>query len=132
MERIYSCLMLNFNSIKVRLELVSFFLVLSRKLTHFNSIKVRLELAFCAPTLIVALPFQFHKGTIRTCLFIRHYALVLHFNSIKVRLELSGSQASYYNQMAFQFHKGTIRTKHKIYDTYVHKSFQFHKGTIRT
>ena len=53
-----------FNSIKVRLEhgkLVILHLVIG----NFNSIKVRLELQTNAFTFIY-MPFQFHKGAIRT------------------------------------------------------------------
>ena len=77
---------LNFNSIKVRLELA--YSTLHKYLYHnFNSIKVRLE-----PTPhffdVTFSEFQFHKGTIRT-----GYGGTLGVLSVE-----------------FQFHKGTIRT----------------------
>ena len=53
-----------FNSIKVRLELLNVY-VLNLFELNFNSIKVRLELCIVIIR-IVAAPFQFHKGTIRT------------------------------------------------------------------
>ena len=55
---------LNFNSIKVRLELHIrlFFQVYIR---DFNSIKVRLE-QLCGESLAHGSLFQFHKGAIRT------------------------------------------------------------------
>ena len=59
-------LMLNFNSIKVRLELISIFGVLLL-LQHFNSIKVRLERSHAFLNIFGFPLFQFHKGTIRTC-----------------------------------------------------------------
>ena len=54
----------NFNSIKVRLELICRIMIFS-VVRHFNSIKVRLEhiIHQAANRLFV---FQFHKGTIRT------------------------------------------------------------------
>ena len=61
--------------------------ILHRVLIDFNSIKVRLELSFLIADDIV-LVFQFHKGTIRT----NYHRLIelysTYFNSIKVRLEL--------------------------------------------
>ena len=58
-------LVLNFNSIKVRLKLRG---EESKRtyLTYFNSIKVRLKpAAHCAPVSFASV-FQFHKGTIET------------------------------------------------------------------
>ena len=53
--------------------------------------------------------FQFHKGTIKTCLLVANLLLILNFNSIKVRLKPCvfplGRSAT-----EFQFHKGTIKT----------------------
>ena len=78
-------------------------------LLHFNSIKVRLELV-TVDTTFINHQFQFHKGTIRT----RHDALednqLAYFNSIKVRLERSLSIKMSGISLKFQFHKGTIRT----------------------
>ena len=54
---------------------------------NFNSIKVRLELVFSLACLAMGL-FQFHKGTIRTIIVgAGLLAYFLNFNSIKVRLE---------------------------------------------
>ena len=75
----------------------------------FNSIKVQLELRpiVCNENRVIL--FQFHKGTIRTedgCSF---ETLEKHFNSIKVQLELAMAKEAA-NKAIFQFHKGTIRT----------------------
>ncbi len=54
---------------------------------NFNSIKVRLELQALALEYPKLLTFQFHKGAIRT---MQRYVTTLlesNFNSIKVRLE---------------------------------------------
>ena len=56
----------DFNSIKVRLELVLRLLSILQKL-YFNSIKVRLEHKL-KDTVFDLSVFQFHKGTIRTFL----------------------------------------------------------------
>ena len=54
----------NFNSIKVQLELV-LLITLFVNLSNFNSIKVQLELSNDRSDTVRYL-FQFHKGTIRT------------------------------------------------------------------
>ena len=75
--------------------------------------------------------FQFHKGTIRTYLFLSFEQINYHFNSIKVQLELLAlASRSLANE--FQFHKGTIRTYCCCYSVPCNTAFQFHKGTIRT
>ena len=56
---------LNFNSIKVQLELLAD-LREKQYRGHFNSIKVQLEQSSDALTRARYLLFQFHKGTIRT------------------------------------------------------------------
>ena len=57
-------------------------------LLNFNSIKVRLNLnRLCFE--YDSNVFQFHKGTIKPYLVIRLLLIFLHFNSIKVRLNLS-------------------------------------------
>ena len=61
------CLLLNFNSIKVRLE------HLTKQIHYFG------------------LSFQFHKGAIRTRFLSDNSLSIAYFNSIKVRLERSGS-----------------------------------------
>ena len=143
---------LNFNSIKVRLELltiISFLLFF----VHFNSIKVRLERSLASSpdsclwfqfhkgtirTAIglaisaIATLFQFHKGTIRTVRWHLTKDCLAYFNSIKVRLELIGSSSGYVGYNEFQFHKGTIRTFCLSPDEPDEPEFQFHKGTIRT
>ena len=54
---------------------------------YFNSIKVRLEL-ISKTFPIASFIFQFHKGAIRTFLLGAFVIACDHFNSIKVRLEL--------------------------------------------
>ena len=56
---------INFNSIKVRLEL-NCSILQSHSVADFNSIKVRLELFKAKARKFIDLLFQFHKGTIRT------------------------------------------------------------------
>ena len=98
----------NFNSIKVRLELVSA-VVQNIGNINFNSIKVRLE-PIALDKLKELLSFQFHKGTIRTSFFqLLSTFQVQYFNSIKVRLEPKYIRAKD-GVGIFQFHKGTIRT----------------------
>ena len=120
----------NFNSIKVRLELLndedSEF-----PYCYFNSIKVRLERRHQCITYASVCQFQFHKGTIRTSRSSPHHREVqrfqfhkgtirtnflairfltnIYFNSIKVRLEQNFEELERFRQI-FQFHKGTIRT----------------------
>ena len=76
---------LNFNSIKVRLELFLYLLFMNR-FNNFNSIKVRLE-PLQKYKEIQNSKFQFHKGTIRTVVRFLRQLLLINFNSIKVRLE---------------------------------------------
>ena len=78
---------------------------------YFNSIKVRLELISLMYADFGYL-FQFHKGTIRTKSLTVPLVPLLNFNSIKVRLELK--VVIYACTLAlFQFHKGTIRTERR-------------------
>ena len=98
--------------------------------SNFNSIKVRLKLCLLHLRLIHR-RFQFHKGTIKTFIFM----LNIRFRDV------------------FQFHKGTIKTKYTIvfcvglcYFNSIKvrlkplfvkvkamiRLFQFHKGTIKT
>ena len=53
----------------------------------FNSIKVRLELVTSDGASVSSLQFQFHKGAIRTLLAAGINPTLANFNSIKVRLE---------------------------------------------
>ena len=78
---------INFNSIKVRLELNAL-RCFKDTLSNFNSIKVRLEPAGINPYLAMQNEFQFHKGAIRT------WSSFHPFSSLT----------------EFQFHKGAIRT----------------------
>ncbi len=85
-EFIEDCLTLeNFNSIKVRLELV-FYCTPFDSMKNFNSIKVRLE-PDSTSSYLTSLSFQFHKGAIRTDAQNGKLSHYTNFNSIKVRLE---------------------------------------------
>ena len=97
----------NFNSIKVRLELVRH-AAREKSGCNFNSIKVRLE-RLLLRYIVKVLIFQFHKGTIRTTILTTLTSSTQNFNSIKVRLELGALLHRLYDS-TFQFHKGTIRT----------------------
>ena len=78
-------------------------------LLHFNSIKVRLKHKMLRLS-VAAGEFQFHKGTIKTFLFLLVYVHLLNFNSIKVRLKLRYARLYEFQDLSFQFHKGTIKT----------------------
>ena len=58
----------------------------TKQIINFNSIKVRLELDG-SENITIENEFQFHKGTIRTSAIDYHNQKALNFNSIKVRLE---------------------------------------------
>ena len=122
-------LVVDFNSIKVQLELIwqgacgspplfqfhkgtirtVYTYCRSFCFSNFNSIKVQLELTLRVVFVVLILVFQFHKGTIRTVLLAVRLLLHLDFNSIKVQLELP-VVGRYGLTLVFQFHKGTIRT----------------------
>ena len=54
--------------------------------------------------------FQFHKGTIKTCLKVACLTkFLINFNSIKVQLKHFLVLLSVFS-LSFQFHKGTIKT----------------------
>ena len=77
----------NFNSIKVRLKLRN---VVKEEVckADFNSIKVRLKRCYRPVRIYNKYLFQFHKGTIKTGIYINNLTFVIEF----------------------QFHKGTIKT----------------------
>ena len=77
-------------------------------LVDFNSIKVRLRLRSKIETSRVIL-FQFHKGSIKTKMGDRSAGGIWNFNSIKVRLRLSVN-LTLRDLSLFQFHKGSIKT----------------------
>ena len=79
----------NFNSIKVQLKQLIYFLIQFVNL-NFNSIKVQLKLLHRLEVAVVT-QFQFHKGTIKT--------------NVPSALTIIVS--------LFQFHKGTIKTATK-------------------
>ena len=79
----------SFNSIKVQLER---FRLPARANAHygFNSIKVQLEHYFTGAHTRPLAVFQFHKGSIRTCVAVKWAIWYFpSFNSIKVQLELA-------------------------------------------
>ena len=144
---------MNFNSIKVRLELVVF--TINQNVCFvFQFHKGTIRTIRKSSTTKTELIFQFHKGTIRTVTelgetldFVRNFNSIkvrlehrnlfpllqsfCHFNSIKVRLEHTRAANTILNPI-FQFHKGTIRTYTRFVNTLLSPLFQFHKGTIRT
>ena len=76
---------------------------------HFNSIKVRLKLVSILLMLICHL-FQFHKGTIKTFNDqpLKFYDTVLfQFHKGTIKTKYGGVVPS---NEKFQFHKGTIKT----------------------
>ena len=74
----------------------------------FNSIKVRLNLVLLSMVITSSLLFQFHKGTIKPFFQLSIVHRHTHFNSIKVRLNpFNGERIVWGCQ--FQFHKGTIK-----------------------
>ena len=100
---------LNFNSIKVQLELMKNLLVTSLW-RNFNSIKVQLELYivgnhFCSSFYFNSIKVQLEPAS--TCSQVSASA---DFNSIKVQLERSYLWLLPQSTI-FQFHKGTIRTR---------------------
>ena len=76
--------------------------------------------------------FQFHKGTIRTLVFVPVSCLFPDFNSIKVRLEPTPDFIRYAAYINFNSIKVRLELiKLNCNDTF-NNIFQFHKGTIRT
>ena len=99
----------NFNSIKVRLEpsLIDSSAGVGLFQFHKGTIRTVDAVDFLASLCL----FQFHKGTIRTIVVFRYWIMLIYFNSIKVRLELFGVWQEI-GRLSFQFHKGTIRTQY--------------------
>ena len=100
-----------------------------------------------------SLLFQFHKGTIKTCLSFCTAIMVRNFNSIKVQLKLSWASCkafalAYFNSIKVQlkpisihrprlprshFNSIKVQLKPTISCTCLLLCiFQFHKGTIKT
>ena len=101
-------LLKDFNSIKVRLELLASDILtyLNKFQFHKGTIRTLSQVHFLALSNI----FQFHKGTIRTFeTYLLNKTRRQYFNSIKVRLELN-TVLNPIGKLIFQFHKGTIRT----------------------
>ena len=63
--------------------------------------------------MVVAIVFQFHKGTIKTYCAKKLKEFLGYFNSIKVQLKLLRQEAKRVFRL-FQFHKGTIKTRMTI------------------
>ena len=142
-------LVLDFNSIKVRLNLhfgttdISSVLFQFHKgtikpsyltfcisvLLNFNSIKVRLNLKKINNQ-IKYINFNSIKVRLNRFLLSWSCILVLHFNSIKVRLNLAAIYKGVLFNL-FQFHKGTIKPMGKFKWCRNAKKIQFHKGTIK-
>ena len=61
--------------------------------------------------MMLILPFQFHKGTIKTESNSGIGKSEAYFNSIKVRLKLPSGDTETEPTVSFQFHKGTIKTE---------------------
>ena len=142
--------LIDFNSIKVRLEPRTFHLA-SKRPAYFNSIKVRLEL--CTPKrkaflvrfqfhkgairtfretlyLQILTRFQFHKGAIRTVIVVVLVDEDHDFNSIKVRLERKHLRDTHYHE---NFNSIKVRLELMAIGLGAAlELFQFHKGAIRT
>ena len=116
---------LDFNSIKVRLELLLPLQTCS-PLLHFNSIKVRLEPknGFCHH---VFARFQFHKGAIRTLRPKKWFAWMIYFNSIKVRLEplLLG------NRRRLHLDFNSIKVRLELRDFFRFRGLRYHFNSIK-
>ena len=142
----------DFNSIKVRLELLSTFWLHGLD-DRFQFHKGAIRTNPWRPVLPYSSRFQFHKGAIRTQLKVIQIRIRIDFNSIKVRLEPAMMEVDHYDAKRFQFHKGAIRThrsdigyrciRHfnsikvrlehsKALGNNAFVQFQFHKGAIRT
>ena len=125
----------------------------SMPIIDFNSIKVRLELTGLDLRRYVEYSFQFHKGTIRTVQTANQLATYPDFNSIKVRLERKEDDTVYQQHDDFNSIKVRLEPGHgcgreppQLYFNSIkvrlerwavcaiggRVPFQFHKGTIRT
>ena len=65
--------------------------------------------------------FQFHKGTIKTCVFSDTDNTIFYFNSIKVRLKHFNNHLPSLS-LKFQFHKGTIKTMERVSEGYTREA----------
>ena len=119
--------LIDFNSIKVRLEPRTFHLA-SKRPAYFNSIKVRLE--HSAKLSICKSSPDFNSIKVRLEPQETYYESEeqKYFNSIKVRLEHS-THTYLYAFHQFQFHKGAIRTSSEPF--YVHTSMDFNSIKVR-
>ena len=101
--------LLNFNSIKVRLEPCPDPHSYWWWCRNFNSIKVRLERLLDGKTRTAAINFNSIKVRLERLLDGKTRTAAINFNSIKVRLELKDFPKEQ-RYVVFQFHKGAIRT----------------------
>ena len=122
--------MINFNSIKVRLELDN--MIPTRKeMYHFNSIKVRLELVSSLDGCCYSY-FNSIKVRLEHSVASRISDSCCYFNSIKVRLELLAAWQSDILCCHFNSIKVRLERIYSLSIVWSPKLFQFHKGTIRT
>ena len=98
---------------------------------NFNSIKVQLELLLKERALASTV-FQFHKGTIRTRLPTVSSRSTLNFNSIKVQLERQQLHFRRQDRRNFNSIKVQLEPANVYHSFLSYYEFQFHKGTIRT
>ena len=84
-----------FNSIKVRLK-HEHQKEQKKSNTLFQFHKGTIKTCICSVRVWIYLEFQFHKGTIKTVCCLEHFLQKVYFNSIKVRLKLfvSNEQAA--------------------------------------
>ena len=125
--------MLDFNSIKVRLELIARS-ILNLRESSFQFHKGAIRTKYFGRWQVSFHSFQFHKGAIRTTGKCNTETSFDNFNSIKVRLEpcVISISAPEYNH---HFNSIKVRLERegvlKLATTEANL-FQFHKGAIRT
>ena len=141
---------LNFNSIKVRLNLTLIRPCGSVVWFQFHKGTIKPDMSRdCNTTFSL---FQFHKGTIKPVVPSFARVSLNNFNSIKVRLNLLVRRVEILIKPWFQFHKGTIKphswwllsfhfldfnsikvrlNRLLFLNLSVYEKFQFHKGTIK-
>ena len=121
----------NFNSIKVQLRPREDARTHAH-ITNFNSIKVQLRQAFSPTDCSEASAFQFHKGTIKTGMFLKSNSNRYDFNSIKVQLRQDERMYEEIAPRNFNSIKVQLRLGAPFSTSYEILKFQFHKGTIKT
>ena len=101
------------------------------RICHFNSIKVRLKLGLLDMILLNFHLFQFHKGTIKTFIFLSSVPWDSPFQFHKGTIKTLG----YLIAPTAEYHFNSIKVRLKLYNKDLidsEKEFQFHKGTIKT